>query len=538
MKYTLFFILLFIGFGGFSQNYKGVVEGDTTYYYGGKEAYSSGPYFPRPEQLLRAIWIVNSNLLGSDSIFTFFSSPRVDSVSQATSFCIDTLNGASWMGKKLIRKQNGDEIYQNHKYDSILIQTQASLGSTWKIVTDVYGTEIWGTVTQLSSSVIDNVIDSVKQITLQAQIGGNPISYFLNGTKIVLSKNHGFVKAFEWYSFPYEYIDFYSSTWNYIPTDTATYTRIDRQVTEMDQNYINFQTMFQPGTYWQYIDSFYQRTNIGMFVGHFIDLNRYQDSIVSRAFISPDSLIVNFQRKHVFQTESSPSFPGPPIDFIPTTTTISTSNYSDTIYKLPAKKIRTNFLPEHLSSNFAGGGNIRLPMSSFKKITDSIYSVSEFKEYMYNYIGYQFPNTCITKVSTSSGYWSDEFTFIRNVNGNNLYRFQLDPNSLAIYNIQKIDYYFYKDSNQTYGTPVNLIALSLPEISFENTIKVYPNPSSSGIFQIQTEKPVKWEVFSMHGQKIKSGNESIINLQNHTSGIYLLKVFDNGKSYYTKLIIQ
>jgi hypothetical protein len=260
MKNILFFLLLYISFSGFSQNYKGVVEGDTTYYYGGKEAYSNGPYYPRPEQLLRAIWIENSSSIGLDSIFTFFSSPRVDSLSPATAFCIDTLNGASWMGKKMIRKQDGDEIYENHKYDSIIIKTQASLGTNWKIVTDIYGTEIWGTVSQLISTTLDDVQDSVKEITLQAQIGGIPITHFLNGTKIVLSKNHGFVKAFEWYIFPYEYVDFYHSTWNYIPTDTATYTRIDKQITEIDQNYINFQTMFQPGTYWQFTDSVYQLT--------------------------------------------------------------------------------------------------------------------------------------------------------------------------------------------------------------------------------------------------------------------------------------
>lgn len=535
MKYTLFLILIFIGFGAFSQNYKGVVEGDTTYYYGASEAYFN--YYPQPASILRAIWIENKGIIGTDSIFTFFSSPRVDSTNPATAYCIDSLNGASWMGKTMVRKPNGDEIYQNHKYESILIQTQASLGANWKIVTDLYGTEIWGTVTQLSSSIIDNVTDSIKVITLQAQMAGNPISHFLNGKNIIMSKNHGFVKAFEWYIFPYN-LDFYNSSYNYLPTDTSTFTRIDRQITEMDQNYINFQTMFQPGTYWQYIDSFYQRTNSGMFIGHFIDLNRYQDSIVSRTFISPDSLIVNFQRKHVFQTESSPAFPGPPFDFIPTTTTISTSTYSDTIIKLPVKTIRTNFLPEHLSSNFTGGGNIRLPLSSFKKITDSIYAVSKFNEYMSSYIGFQFQYNCVSLIYNSSGYWSDEFTFIRNVNNSNLFRFQTDPNSTAIYHVKKIDYYFYKDSNQTYGTPVNLITSSIPEISFEKTIKIYPNPSLSGIFQIQTDKPLEWEVFSLQGQKIKSGNESTINIQNHTSGIYFLKVYEKEKSYFTKLIIQ
>jgi hypothetical protein len=271
--------------------------------------------------------------------------------------------------------------------------------------------------------------------------------------------------------------------------------------------------------------------------GYFIHLNRYQDSIVSRTFISPDSLIVNFQRIHVYQTEINPSNSTPPFQFIPSSTTITYSTYSDTIYKLPAKTIRTNFLPEHLSSNLTSGGNIRLPMSSYKKITDSIYAVSEFKEFTFNYIGLQFPNTCLTKVGTSSGYWSDEFTFFRNVNNSNMYRFQLDPNSLAIYRMHKIDYYFYKDSSQTWGTPLNLKTLSVDDISTsDNPIKIYPNPSLSGSFNLSSAKSIEWDVFDIRGVKLISGKSSQVNLQSYPSGIYLLKVQSNGKAYYSKLV--
>jgi hypothetical protein len=531
MRKLLFILLLTSSFGIKAQNYKGVVQGDTTYYVGASEAYYG--YYPQPASILRAIWIETSSQIGTDSIFTFFSSPRIDNI-VVSQFCIDTLTGSSWMGKKMIRKQNGEEIYQNIYLDTILIQTQASLGNTWIIVTDSSGVEIWGTISQISVAKIDNTPDSVKEITLQAMVSGNPVAHFLNGKKIVLSKNHGFVKAFEWYIFPYNF-NFYSGL-EYLPTDTSAFTRIDRQITEMDQNYLNFQSMFQPGTYWQFSDSVFQVT-FGVPTGHFINLHKYQDSIVSRTFLSADSLVVNFQRIDVLQTESSSTNSVNPGIFIPTTTTTTYSTYSDTIYKLPAKTIRTNFLPEHLSSNITSGGNIRLPMSSYKKMTDSIYLVSKFIETMYTYLDYSFQIACVSKHYTSSGYMSNEQSFIRNVNASNIYTFELDPNSLAIYRILMIDYYFYKDSNQTWGTPLNLKTLSVNDIA-KASVSVYPNPNQSGNFYINTNEKIHWEVTDIQGVKIANGNTPSINLSSKNAGIYLLKIEINGQIYYSKLLKQ
>ncbi|MFS4483444.1 GH39 family glycosyl hydrolase [Hyunsoonleella sp. 2307UL5-6] len=56
----------------------------------------------------------------------------------------------------------------------------------------------------------------------------------------------------------------------------------------------------------------------------------------------------------------------------------------------------------------------------------------------------------------------------------------------------------------------------------EVPFSVYPNPSSSGIFELNQATP--WEVYNIRGQKILSGNTTQINLSNKNRGIYLLKV--------------
>ncbi len=61
--------------------------------------------------------------------------------------------------------------------------------------------------------------------------------------------------------------------------------------------------------------------------------------------------------------------------------------------------------------------------------------------------------------------------------------------------------------------------------SIENTFakgtKVYPNPSSSGQFNLSEAQ--KWEVFSLNGIKINEGEGTIIDLSQNSKGVYLLK---------------
>jgi hypothetical protein len=97
--------------------------------------------------------------------------------------------------------------------------------------------------------------------------------------------------------------------------------------------------------------------------------------------------------------------------------------------------------------------------------------------------------------------------------------------------------YFYHDSSVTIGTPLNLKTLSVDDISTsDNPIKIYPNPSLSGSFNLSSTKSIEWDVFDIRGVKLISGKSSQVNLQSFPSGIYLLKVQSNGKAYYSKLM--
>ena len=67
---------------------------------------------------------------------------------------------------------------------------------------------------------------------------------------------------------------------------------------------------------------------------------------------------------------------------------------------------------------------------------------------------------------------------------------------------------------------------------FKNSIKVHPNPSSSGQFNLSESQ--NWEVFTIKGIKIKEGEGKIINLSQNPKGVYLLKT----QSESFKLLIE
>lgn len=60
-----------------------------------------------------------------------------------------------------------------------------------------------------------------------------------------------------------------------------------------------------------------------------------------------------------------------------------------------------------------------------------------------------------------------------------------------------------------------------------NKIKVFPNPST-GLFHLSKEQ--EWTVYSPLGTLIKQGSGTLINISEHSSGIYFIKVKGTTKA--------
>jgi len=101
-------------------------------------------------------------------------------------------NGPSWMGYKLLVKPNGDNlIYGINKddlanifFDTILIKTNATPGDSWEYLHagSNIGSGALATVTRMDTMTFLGITDSIKVIDL-------------GGDSIILSKDHGLVRA-------------------------------------------------------------------------------------------------------------------------------------------------------------------------------------------------------------------------------------------------------------------------------------------------------------------------------------------------------
>lgn len=83
-----------------------------------------------------------------------------------------------------------------------------------------------------------------------------------------------------------------------------------------------------------------------------------------------------------------------------------------------------------------------------------------------------------------------------------------------------------------------------PEVAVQRAVKVYPNPSSNGIFQLQTEEPViaRFFVYDNLGRLVFTdqinGTTKQINLLHLNAGIYHLSVQSSQFSYSTKIVVK
>lgn len=123
---------------------------------------------------------------------------------------------------------------------------------------------------------------------------------------------------------------------------------------------------------------------------------------------------------------------------------------------------------------------------------------------------------------------ADDFEMNRN---NYIYTWQQNRNPFIDYPYLA-DYIWGSRAGETFS-------LSAPEFS-ELKVSIYPNPAKSHITIAGVNNPATIELFSISGQKLLtkdfSGTSTLqINL---TSGLYIAKIFSEGKTAVRKIVIQ
>jgi hypothetical protein len=91
------------------------------------------------------------------------------------------------------------------------------------------------------------------------------------------------------------------------------------------------------------------------------------------------------------------------------------------------------------------------------------------------------------------------------------------------------------------GVKANGGLLSTNEFKLAES-KIYPNPNSSGVLRIETNdsSPITVMAFDLLGKNVLNEqiNSNVLNISNLKSGMYLLRIIQNGNSITKKLIVE
>jgi hypothetical protein len=183
-KGILFSFTLLAGLKIFSQDYQ-CIRDNATYFY------SDGTN-------IKAIQI--DSVVTSPEGLIYFNYPTLGPTDNSE--CL-TRFGPSWIGRKVIVKPDGDNIFYNKNDSSITLKTLNNPGEYWTCFHFANGNYIRANVTELQEMEFLGLTDTVKKITFQAyDAGGATINHSINEKYILLSKNYGLIRAINFKVFP------------------------------------------------------------------------------------------------------------------------------------------------------------------------------------------------------------------------------------------------------------------------------------------------------------------------------------------------
>ncbi|HPI53975.1 MAG TPA: hypothetical protein PLU10_04735, partial [Chitinophagaceae bacterium] len=275
-----FLLAPFFSQTSFAQNWQPIPTNDTV-------------YFTTPRNELAVLWIDSVRQLNTDSIFYFQPSIKlVDpfTTSNLSEFrCIDTI-GASFLGKFFIKKEDSIYLLKDIYGDTITLKPFRDIGQTWIYKMDTAQIEIRATITEKSSSIINNELDSVITIQLQAFQANLPIVHELN-LQIRLSKYHGFLEVHNLHKIVEDFYFYYTR----LPLTNLTQLEEKKYLVNREDRMKILETNFETGNQFIY-KYFHQGIETSSLV--YYDM----DSIISGTKLNDSTFLKHY--KHGYYAKS------------------------------------------------------------------------------------------------------------------------------------------------------------------------------------------------------------------------------------------
>lgn len=153
---------------------------------------------------------IDSVVSGEDSIFF-----PMKYIQQIEPGCY-TPFGNSWIGKKIIIRPDGMNLFLTKDNDTVKIKTYAEYNESWLAFSD-NSIQVIATVSKIDTLSFLGINDSIKWITFQVFDNDmTPVDQIVNEKTILLSKQYGLVHTLSFNYFPYfnnDDLDFFAFTY-------------------------------------------------------------------------------------------------------------------------------------------------------------------------------------------------------------------------------------------------------------------------------------------------------------------------------------
>ena len=460
---------------------------------------------------------INSNRISYfDNKYSNIKCIRIDSVKyQTDSILYPFMNiqqldyncftpyGASWIGHKLIVMDDGLNIFFNKDLDSIKIKPNASLGDIWTVYELKDSIKIIATIINFDTMSFIGLIDSVKTVGFQVYDKNmNLLGSDLNNMTLLLSKNYGFIKAFNFYLFPNYQVDYPFEQFEEFDLIGLSNPKVGVQnLTWFEVN------DFQIGDELHVLDESsswgggydYSTTNKAIY--KYLERTDYQDSIV-----------YTYSRKQSIYTIWADSN-----SFIFIDDTLMTIIKPDSIFdKLPGEPIVT----DDETYNYSMTNGLFVSKTNTRSYESFYFS----------------GDLCWGMIMADGCLIAD--SYITGLGGP---YYQCD-NAFSLGGAER-NLVYYKKGQITWGTP--LIVTGISNNKYENNIELFPNPAKENIWiKSQTsDLPFTFELIDISGQtlvlkEIKTSLFSI-NVDELPNRIYLYRLSNKNEMIkFGKLIIE
>lgn len=407
-------------------------------------------------------------------------------------------NNDSWLGPKSSLLPNGDVYFFNGNGDTILVKSQAGIGSDWVFFND--GTiRFKATVDDIAYNPNALIPDSIKEITLtRIDSAGNPLPHELNNKQIKIGKTSGFVEVLDFYHFP---------------ADTTLKTIMGLSNPTVGYQNLSADKIFDYPIGAEFHYKEYESSGFD-----FSHIDESVRKIILNKIISTNSITYTIDR--TFHR----------VDYSGASTNPSTYTYSSGRDTSQSTILFSTFAGfDKLPFEDASLGARGFTMIAFDttdqqwmKIADMNYSTYPGDSCLIVLIASDYPRGNYKECLGLTAY----YTYGQ---GNNTINDRL---------------VYYKKGNVTWGDSINFKLLlnnkELNQLS-KQPVLFYPNPTSDFLYlkDYPGNKPLWVQVYDMHGRLLDSQMISPtmpLNVQYLNPGIYSAKIVTEGKFYTSSFV--